>query len=345
MISVWRMKKLAGLLGLPVTDVKEAIAEKNRFCRKFCLHDPRPKGKDRIVLVVHGKLRRVQDRLYNRVLLRYLRPSDYSFGGVKGRSIKDNAGKHLANQFLFTTDISQFYPTISHHKVFRFFRKSLGWPDEGSSICTQICTYDGHLALGLVTSPMLADQILRPLDSQIAEACGRYGVTYTRYVDDITLSAGFRIKDSPLPDIVRRLLAEHGFKAKTEKTLEGEATGADMAVTKLRLKGDHLDVRKEYIAALEDQIQAARDLAAGRVPKTPFWPEATVYGRVRFVLWVNPGRRDLLARVRSVDWVKAQAAAIEMNILTPVVRMEPLESAAASLGEATQLQALVTSLQ
>lgn len=215
MICLWRPKKIAELLDVAYSDLEDAVAHKHRFCRECTLHDVRPGGKDRDVLVVSGKLRLIQDRFYKRVLLKHLAPSEYSFGGVRGRSIKDNAAVHLGNSFLFVADISNFYPSIGHRRVFRFFRESLNWPEATSRICTELCTYDHHLALGLVTSPILADQILKPIDAEIAAACKVYHVTYSRYVDDITLSASFDIADTPLCGVIREILEQNAFKVKT----------------------------------------------------------------------------------------------------------------------------------
>src|SRR5690606_23911950 len=145
---------------------------------------------------VTGKLRTVQYRIYRRLFLPALKPSDQSHGGVPKRHIKTNAEPHLNSGLAFTTDISSFYPGIHHTRVYRLFSSTLGCCPDVAPVLTGLCTHRHHLAPGLPTSPILAAQLMRPVDGRISALCARLGLIYTRFVDDISISGNFDLGDS-----------------------------------------------------------------------------------------------------------------------------------------------------
>ena len=73
---------------------------------------------------VTGALRSLQTNLLCNLLKPHLKPSPYSHGGIVGRSIKTNAEPHRESVYYFTTDIADFYPTVSHHRIYRLSRTS-----------------------------------------------------------------------------------------------------------------------------------------------------------------------------------------------------------------------------
>ncbi|MCA9028903.1 MAG: RNA-directed DNA polymerase, partial [Planctomycetaceae bacterium] len=184
--------------------------------KELCVYDvgrkPRP------VISVGGDLRCFQERFYRNCLRHRMKPSAFSFGCVPGRHIVANASRHLGNRYVYKTDISNFYPSISIDRVNRLFLKQLRCSPEVSSILTRLCTYDFHLALGLVTSPVLADQILLKLDGRIAGLCRVYDARYSRFVDDIAISANFDIERTPIPQKVEEILESHGLRTHPNKT-------------------------------------------------------------------------------------------------------------------------------
>lgn len=169
-------------------------------------------------------------------------------------------------------------------------------------ICTKICTLEHHLALGLVTSPILADQVLRRVDVRIGFACRKIGLVYTRWVDDIVISGRFDLLESGIRSLVSQILRQNGFRTNPAKDSCGRFADG-LAVTKVRIRRDRLDVQKHYYDELERQLQDARSLAEGGPFTGPFFTKAQIAGRVQFVCWINPGRRNALRRqIRSIDW-------------------------------------------
>jgi hypothetical protein len=178
-----------------------------------------------------------------------------------------------------------------------------------------LCTYKHHLALGLITSPILAELALRQVDARIAGACARAGLVFTRYVDDIAISGSFDFKSSGLPQVVAQILSDYGFRTNPTKKKFGSLS-KHFAITSVRLVRGQLDVRKEYAQELQRQLDDARRLSLGQPFDGPYYTRTQVRGRVHFVGWVNPRRLpQLLRQYKSISWTNVAARARELGLV------------------------------
>ena len=330
MLDIKQVKHLARHLGVSVATLESVAESTERWCEELILHDPAKPNKQRTVLNVFGPLRKMQGKMLREVLLPKLSVSEYSHGGVRGRHIKTNVEPHLESTFVFTSDISNFYPTISRNRVYRLFADEFRCSPDVARICTKLCTYKHHLALGLITSPILADQVMRDVDARIGGACRSVGLVYTRYVDDLTISGPFDLHQSGFGDLVHRILGEHGFSVNSSKNNFGRLADGT-AITKIRINRGHPDVRREYLSELERQLADAAALARGDEFQGPYFTELQIRGRVQFVCWVNPGRSRILQRkFRSVPWEKVAEEARKRNLVVTKKSLEKRASAALS---------------
>ena len=303
-------KSLATKLGVSREQLECILANYDDYCEKLTLHNPAKPEKPRDVLNVRGILRTLQCRLYRKLLLPRLPVSPFSHGGVCGRNIRTNFIAHANSAFVFKADISNFYPTIHRGRVYTLFTKQFRCVPNVARLCTRLCTYDNHLALGLVTSPILANQVLNPIDTRIYGACRKAGLVYTRFVDDITISGRYNLKDSGVPRLVGDILRESGFRAHPDKQEFGKLIDG-MAITGIRRnRRGHLDVQHEYADEIERQLATAKQLERGERAECPYYTRAQISGRVHFVRWINPGRgTKLLRKYRSICWSAVEATA------------------------------------
>jgi len=309
MLRIRQVKHLAHRLGVTVKVLEKVAEAPERWCEELVLLDPVKPTKARDVLNVRGHLRQLQSRMLRNVLLPALPVSQFSHGGVRRRHIKTNVEPHLESAFVFTTDISDFYPSINHNRVYRLFAAIFGCSPDVARICTRLYTHDHHLALGLITSPILADQLMHRIDERIGRACRKAKLIYTRYVDDLTISGPYDLETSGFADLVQRILEEHGFLLNPDKNRFGRLADGT-PITKIRVNRGHPDVRREYLTELERQLADARRLAAGDQFDGPYYTEGQIWGRIQFVCWVNPGRRRTLVRqFRAIRWDKASEEA------------------------------------
>lgn len=135
---------------------------------------------------------------------RAVTPSRYSHGGVPRRSILTNVRPHLGQSFVFTTDVSDFFPNIHQQRVFDLFCR-LGCSPQVASLCTGLCTYRHCLAQGLITSPILADHLMCAVDRRIEGIRYKHDLIYTRFMDDLAISGPFDLKRSGIPSLVQRI--------------------------------------------------------------------------------------------------------------------------------------------
>lgn len=325
MIRIRQEKHLARHLGLDVDNLRDLADSVDSYCERLLLHDPSKPNKDRPVLNVTGALWKAQKKIFKRILLPKLVASEHNFGGVRGRHIKMNAQQHLHSRFAYSCDISDFYPSIHPDRVYRFYAKEQFCSPDVARLLTRLCTHNYHLALGLITSPILADQLLKPIDRRIAEMARREGLVYTRYVDDITLSGPFDLQESGFPGTIKKILAAHGFSASAAKDQFGRVGDPDVLITKLRVNRGHIDVSRKYYDELCRILNDLKSLGQGGKFTGPYYTKGQVWGRVQFVCWVNPGRRrQLLQLLRLVHWNHVGEEAAKRGLVVCKKRLKPM---------------------
>jgi len=315
MLDIRSERVLAEAMEVSVRSLETDLGRLERFVRRFHLLDPAKPDKRREVIQVFGPWRWYIDRLLERVLLNRITPSIHNHGGVSGRSILTNASAHASNVYVYTADVSNFFPSIHYRRVYRLFLERFGCSPNVARICTRLCTYDFHLAVGLPSSPLLADQVMREIDARIHGACTAAGLTYTRFIDDLTISGGFDFASSGFLGLLPQILNEHGFQLNPKKSEVGRLKDGAL-VTKLRINGGRPDVAREYIRKLIEQMDDAAMLACGGDFVGPYFTADQIYGRICFVRSVRWGRgRDLMRRFRSVPWRKVEAEAKRMGLM------------------------------
>ena len=148
MLNIGGVGLLARLLGTNPRQLSAIAESASIFYEDLVLIDPAKPGKIREVVNVTGPLRRIQDRLYRQLLLPNHRPSYFSHGGTRGRSIKTNVGPHLGSSFVYTTDLANFYPSVHYTRVYQLFLDRFGCSPDVSRVCTKLCTFRHHLGRG-----------------------------------------------------------------------------------------------------------------------------------------------------------------------------------------------------
>lgn len=143
--------------------------------------------------------------------------SDFCFGFVKNKSIKDNATPHIKSNTIIKIDIKNFFKSTTVDHVTSVL-PNIGIKESFSIyLFKKICTKDFSLPQGAPTSPMLANICFLTVDREIAEYCEKNSVTYTRYADDLTFS-GSNLPIKKLIAIVSRILNRHGYEVQKNKT-------------------------------------------------------------------------------------------------------------------------------
>jgi len=200
------------------------------------------------------ELKKIQRAIKERILVPIEMPSNIH-GGVKKKSNITNAKSHQGKKFQFTTDLQDFYPSIKYDKVYDTLLK-LGFSNHYSHWITKFTTWKFELPQGTPTSTHISNIVFLETDFRLIEFCNRQGITYTRYVDDLTFSSPqcFKIHIQALLEIV----ADSGFKLSNRKTkYEGfqNITGIDVF-------NNYIDAPKKILEKTKEGIALRRDLKA-----------------------------------------------------------------------------------
>jgi hypothetical protein len=164
--------------------------------------------------------------------------------------------------------------------------------------------------------------LLGPVDLRIGKLCDKYGLIYTRYVDDITISAQFDLERSGFPSIIRRILDVSGFEVNESKCHFAQKAGA--VITGLQVSRGHPDVPVDYLERVVAQIHDADRLGRGEPFIGPYYSQSQIWGRVRFVCWANPRRRKtLMPLLKNVDWAAHRQAALDRGLVAATKRVIP----------------------
>ena len=191
-------------------------------------------------------------------------PHKAAFGYVRHRGTRDNAEIHCGAPLLLRADIRNFFPSITIERLKARFLELKMHPATAEALA-KFVTIDDRLALGLNASPMLANLICVNLDTKIQKLAQAYGCKYTRYADDISISAKRAL---PSRKEIEKVIEDEGFQINEEKfryTKIGQAhyvTGLSIS----DVAGPHVPRRMKHRLRQELYYRAPRKIACPSAP-------------------------------------------------------------------------------
>jgi RNA-directed DNA polymerase len=199
------------------------------------------------------RLKVIQKRLQKNILQKLTIP-DYAFGAIKGKDNISNAKRHQGKKYIFTTDLTNFFPSINHKQVFEMF-DSFDFSPTVARILTKLTTYKGKLPQGAPTSPIVANLVFVKTGKRLQEIAIENNLTFTTFVDDLTFSCPTDFKDK-IQDILDALV-EDGFKISHRKT---NYKTKRPTVTGIIVKNNNLDLPEEFMDKMKDETQSIERL-------------------------------------------------------------------------------------
>lgn len=263
------------------------------------------------------KLKFVQRSLL-RILKSSYRPRSCVVGFVDGQSIARNAQRHAASRWVLNVDLKDFFPSIHFGRVRGMFMASpYRVPAEAATVMAQLCCNKaGILPQGAPTSPIVSNMVCERLDSQLLRLARRHGVTYTRFVDDLTFSTnrptyprgigrsetndgvGLAEVGDSLADVIN----SNGFEVNHDK-VRLQPASQRQEVTGLTVN-EFPNVRRDFIRRIRAMLHAWKiykhDAAEAHFLDRYDRKHRGPYGDVRFGAVVK-GHIDFLGMVRGLD--------------------------------------------
>jgi len=263
-----------------------------------------------------------------------------SFAFLKGKSIKDCAKLHCEARWLIKLDIENFFETVSEIQVFWAFRY-LGYQPLVSFELARLCTiatpdhsprrlfsnwraiksyeaikkYDqlllGYLPQGAPSSPLLSNLVMRDCDRKIAKIAKDYGLVYSRYSDDITLSSSAivfcRKNAQKVIDDVYKVLSQQGYLANFRKT-KVISPRARKIVLGLNVNGPVPKLQKEFKGRIRQHLYFARKVGpfqhiVARGFDSVWGFKTHLRGLIDYANMIEPDYADArLAEFNHVEW-------------------------------------------
>ncbi|MFC5193763.1 reverse transcriptase domain-containing protein [Bizionia hallyeonensis] len=238
---------------------------------------------------IHAPIKGLKEfqKCLNIILSIIYQPHKSAYGFVNGKSIVDNAQKHVGKNYVYNIDLKDFFPSVDAKRVWGRLKAkpfNLGTTQNRIQIANMIkaicCTpmkverfIENEwttitipvLPQGAATSPILTNAICERLDIQLTGLSKRFRLDYSRYADDITFSSMHNTynnekgeqeliyqKESSFDTELRRIISSQNFHI-NEKKVRLQKKGYKQEVTGL-LVNEKVNTPNHYIKEIRQWI-------------------------------------------------------------------------------------------
>lgn len=268
-------------LGLPLISNLDELSSNMRLSKgllqklnyksdeHYCVYtlDKKSGGK-REIAQPSRSMKAVQSWILRKILVR-LKSSQNSKGFEVGESILSNASPHVGAHVLLNIDLEDFFHSVPASHVYSIFH-SIGYNRLISHILTNLCTFNGRLPQGAPTSPKLSNLACQHLDTRIQGYAGIKGIIYTRYADDITLSALNESKIRKAKSMIEKIVVDEGFIINQKKT-KICGTRKCKEVTGLIISKDSVGIGRKKYRKMRAEIYTMLKSEPDKLPEINGW--------------------------------------------------------------------------
>jgi RNA-directed DNA polymerase len=253
--SIGSISKLITVLNITQSelDFVNSLTEEQKYKKKETVKSD---GTVRVVYNPNKILRKIQRRINKRIfnprgqkggLISW--PS-YLYGSIPNTpqqySSQNNldlskdyvacAANHCGSKSLLKMDISNFFDNIHAVHVKSVFVNLLKLPDDVSNTLTKLCCLDGNVVQGALTSSYIASAVLFDVEPNIVRRLRLKNLTYTRLVDDITISSQkLNYEFTFAQNIIVDMLQEKDLPINLSKTIISTCSTEELIVHGLRV--------------------------------------------------------------------------------------------------------------
>ena len=227
---IFSLKHFATLLDINYLNVKDLIRNRGKNYKSYRLRKKR--GGYRWIMSPSKQLKTIQNWIFYNILIK-VEINEKAIAFRKKYSILDGASFHVNKAVVINIDLYRFFDTITERRVYGLF-KSLGYHENLAVDFAKLCTVNPHkkywedvkeenifskkhmeskfaiLPQGAPTSPIISNLILRKLDKRINTACKKINNTYSRYADDLSISAS-NLNKLCSYNTLKTIIVEEGF--------------------------------------------------------------------------------------------------------------------------------------
>lgn len=179
----------------------------------------KPDNSIRYTYDVKPELKSVHERICS-VLLRKVEYPDYLKGSIKGRDYLSNCAEHTGKTIVISEDVTNFFPSVKSPIVYQMWIGVFGMSHEVAKLLTELVCFNGGLVQGAKPSSFICNLILWNREACLVTELESRGLTYTRYVDDITVSSSSFVNKKEIAIVIAKIygmLSSVGVKPNRKK--------------------------------------------------------------------------------------------------------------------------------
>lgn len=281
----------------------------------------KPNGTFRDIYTVKDPLKAIQGRIVNQMIRKVEYPI-YLQGSIKDeanpRSDITNAQLHVNRRLVIRMDITNFFPSISANKVTEIWKQFFHFPPDVALTLTQLVTYNGFLPQGVATSPGLANLLFWDIEPGIVANLEKRGFYYSRYVDDVTISADHFVNMRDLEPIISSVFGMFKIKnvAPNREKLEILTNGHALKVHNLNVNAQQPTMPKDERNRIRAAVKECENVASGSGRYTDeyetLWQQTS--GRVqRMILLGHRSSKDYKLRLEAIIPLVSQDLVTELE--------------------------------
>jgi hypothetical protein len=208
---------------------------------------------------------KVLNKKINLLLQKIELPSEL-YGGVPGKSAKDNAMVHVGNRHLISLDVKEFFPSLHSHKIKELFMR-VGCSAKVAKMLTDLTTFGGAVPQGFPTSTAVANLYVAVFCLDKIKAVVP-NVAISFWVDDINVSSKAPIPGKDI-NAIKAVLSLNLLAINSKKTKKrGPHQSKD--VTGIGINNGRLDITKDYLKKTERDLFLLRKYGAAWVVENKY---------------------------------------------------------------------------
>jgi hypothetical protein len=159
-------------------------------------------------------------KMINRIIFESVSFPQYLQGSLKGRDYVSNVEIHKGSQVVISEDIEKYFDNITADHVFRIWTGFFNFGQTPAELLTALTTRGGRVFQGTPTSSYLANLAFWDIEGILVEKLTSKGLRYSRYVDDVTISAPAAMHNDAKTWAIAQVIAmmgSRGFRASRDK--------------------------------------------------------------------------------------------------------------------------------
>ena len=201
---------------------------------------------------------------YTNILLQaFYEAPEYVTGFIPAKCVVDNAERHVGMNYVFNTDLKDFFPSISKSRVWAtlkhypfHFNDTIADAIAGLCCSEVVVEEEKRIALpqGSPCSPILTNIVCRNLDYKLHKLAQKYHVRYSRYADDITFSCNRNVfqKEGDFRKEMTDVIKGQNFIINEKKT-RLQKKSQRQEVTGL-IVSDRVNVTRSYVRWIDNLL-------------------------------------------------------------------------------------------